>query len=805
MKALEMGIRIHAPGYNTFVTGLSGSGRTHAIQELLERLPTPNRRGHDRAYVHNFDDPSRPRLLELPRGAGVAFKDTIQELVEAVRTRIPQILEEEAYLQKRRAIADRARAEEKALVQSFETRLKEDGFALAMVQGGQPAAPSIVPVIDGKPVPIETLKTSPEARAALEASEVRKMHAQHRAPSERVQIEAAVDAAIADLERRLEAHRSVAEELGKKGRQIAKRTIAALVELERNAVRRDIEGLMSDVKVDWPSDKVAGYLDAMLEHIMAHPWLFTPSSERPDAPLSQEELQKRHAVLAIYGVNVVQTSSESSAPVVIERHPTFTNVFGTIERETASNNTSDYSRIRPGSLLRADGGFLIMYARDVLSEPGVWRSLVRTLRSGQLQIQRPDSAVFLVPSAMKPEPIAIDTKVILIGDDFFYHLLSHYEEDFLKVFKLKAEFDLSIAADETGISEFAQAVRAIQQQEGIRPLALDGWAALAEQAARVAGDRSRLSTRFGALSDLLIEANFLAGVDGIELIGRRSIEAAIQQSRARHELHSDTVAREIQNRVLLIDTDGATVGQINGLAVFGTGVHRFGKPTRITASVGAGRGGLINIEREAHLSGPTHDKGILILAGYLRSTYGRRMPLALTASIAFEQSYGGVDGDSASLAELYALLSAISGRPLAQSIAVTGSINQRGDVQAIGGANEKIEGFFDIALARGLARHGCIIPSANQRHLMLHEAVVEAAREGTFQVWAVATVDEGIELMFGVPADELHETVARELRALAELPSIEPSVQRIEPSIPHREAPPDAPKDPRPPGPTEGA
>ena len=805
VRALELGIQIDSPGYNMFVTGLSGSGRTHAIELLLERLPTPNRRHEDRAFVHNFDDPSRPRLLTFPGGHAAPFRTALAEMVATAQKRVPQLLEEDAYLQQRQALTDRARSEESKLLKALEARIRSDGFAIVFLQDGAASIQAIMPVVDGKPTPLDALQTPTDARTKLEAELRRGL----REPLDDEAFRTMVENELKDLERRAEGHRKAVETTAKEARRLAKRTAAELQSLEKTTVRRGIEGLIGDVKADWNDAAVSAQLDAMLEHMTAHPWLFAPSEPDPGRgrpPTSIQELtENREQLNAIYSVHIIQEATSEDAPVVVERHPTFTNLFGTIERQirVSGETSTDFTKIRPGSLLRADGGFLIMYARDVLLEPGVWPHLMRVLRSRQLEIQRTDAALFLLPSAMKPDAIEVDVKLILIGDDTYYHLLSYYEEDFLKVFKVKAEFDTAVDRDEPHLAEFVSVVRHIQTKDDMLPVAPNGLAALAEHAVRIAGDRERLSIRFGDLGDVVREADYWARSQNKSQIDRDTVRTAVREMQARHRLLPETLSRQIRHQTVMIDTDGSRLGQINGLAVYGRGRHRFGQPTRITATVGAGRGGVINIEREAHLSGPTHDKGILILGGFLREKYGGQTPLALTASIAFEQSYSGVDGDSASLAELLALLSAISGIPISQAIAVTGSINQKGDVQAIGGVNEKIEGFFDVVVDRGLEGHGCVIPQANRRHLMVDTRVAAAAAEERFSVWTVRNVDEAIPLLFGVSAEALHRSVQDRLALLASCANAEPSVCRLEPAMPHRERPPSKPGAPPPPVPFE--
>lgn len=389
---------------------------------------------------------------------------------------------------------------------------------------------------------------------------------------------------------------------------------------------------------------------------------------------------------------------------------------------------------------------------DVLTEPGVWRMLMRTLKAGKVEIQGPESALYLLPSALKPEAIPVDVKVILIGEERYYQLLDYYEEEFHKTFKVKAEFDTSIPRTDQHVCDFIAAVDEIARREKFLPLQPGAHAALIEEAVRMAGRRSKLNTRFGEISDIVREAQYWANLEKATEIDRAAVEHALAARRRRHSLYDDKLHDFIEENVLMVDSSGTRVGQINGLAVWGTGPYAFGKPMRITCAVGTGAGGVINIEREARLSGSTHDKAVLILTGFLRQMYGRDRGLSLTASIAFEQTYGGIEGDSATCAEVYALVSAIAEVPLRQDLAITGSMNQLGDVQAIGGVNEKIEGFFRLCQARGLTgTQGCIVPRANVEDLMLSHEVVAAVKEGRFHIYAISRYEEGLELLTGLP------------------------------------------------------
>jgi ATP-dependent Lon protease len=466
-------------------------------------------------------------------------------------------------------------------------------------------------------------------------------------------------------------------------------------------------------------------------------------------------------------VNLVVDNSDAKAvPVIIEKNPRYKNLFGTIEREVDRNGIwrSDFTHIKAGSLVQADGGYLVLNALDALTEPGVWVTLKRILRNRQIEIQPFDSGYPGSSSALKPAPIDLNVKVIMIGDSSMYQMLYEYDDDFKKIFKIRADFDTEMSNEAKSINSYVSFIKTLGEREGLTAFDPSGVCEIIEYGVRVAGKQNKLTTRFSVLADVLREANYWANQDGAARVGSAHVRKAVDERIERLRLVEEKIQEMIDDGSILIDTAGSVVGQVNGLSVYQMGEYEFGKPTRITVKTGTGRAGIINIEREASMSGPSHNKGVLILGGYLRARYAQKKPLVLSASIAFEQSYSGVDGDSASSAEIYAILSSLSGFGLDQGIAVTGSVNQHGDIQPIGGVNLKVEGFYDVCRARTLnGRQGVIIPAQNVRDLMLRHDVVEAVTKGLFRIYAVRTIDQGIALLTGTTAAKVHAKVAATL------------------------------------------
>ncbi|MGE0434051.1 MAG: Lon protease family protein [Planctomycetota bacterium] len=753
LDAIRLGMDIPSPGYHIFVTGLVSSGRSYTIQQILQQVATRHSEALDHCYVHNFLDESAPKLISLPRGQGRKLRKEMHELVDAVTDTVSTLFEDEKLRAARDRVAERFQERERAAFGDFEKRLNAAGLTPVSVQNGPYTVSDIFPLVDGKPVPWDQFEQDEELQKKLPEDELIKRR----------------ETALGFMEELLA--------LIKDARRSGREMVDQVRSLEKAMVAHTLDGLVASVREEFPEhDGLRQWLDHVRLHMLDNLDSFRRDDDAEPSENNDGELRRRRQRLAgvrrdanwevghphrIFDVNVLHDGADlGDPPVVLERNPTWTNLIGALERdiEPGSMPVTDFMSVRGGSLLRADGGFLVMYCRDVLLEAGVWRTLLRSLKSGHLEIRSPEISLF-GPSTLKPEAIPLNLKVILIGDERYYQLLDYYEEDFQKVFKVKAEFDTRVPRTDDNLRGFIMAVKHICDCERLLRPDNGALAALIEEAARRAGRRNRVYTRFGEVADIVREASFAAKNAGRDSVNAGDIHGAIEAHRRRHGLGDDTLQDMLVEELLLVDTHGSRIGQINGLAVYSSGsAVMFGKPSRISASVGPGGAGIMNIEREARLSGSTHDKGVLILSGYLRHVFGQQSPLTLSASLAFEQSYGGVDGDSATCAEFYALVSAIAGVPLRQDVAVTGSMNQLGDVQAIGGVNEKIEGFFRLCDARGLTgTQGCIIPAANVEDLMLHRDVIAAAEAGRFHVWAQRRVEEGLAVLANHPAGEADE------------------------------------------------
>jgi len=567
-----------------------------------------------------------------------------------------------------------------------------------------------------------------------------------------------------DIERKYEQFRQEFTVVYRKTLTLSRELASELSYLEQEAASVLVDGVIEELKEKYAGPNVAEYLEEVRHHLLDN---LDPFKEREGEGEHDEEtpdgLPKPPGAggperdpFRVYGVNVILAhDNDDKSPVIFETTPTYANLFGTIQRayDTRGGWTSDFMDLRGGSLLRADGGFLIMYSLEALSETGVWRALKRTLNHNRLEIQPLEMFYPFGGSAQKPEAIDINVKVILIGDRSLYELLYEYEEDFRKIFKVRVEFDEEMAMSDGVIAEYAGRLRALSEKENLYPFDRGAFAAMLEYGVRQAGRRNKVTARFIDIADLAREAHYDAAAAGESVVRAAHVRGALSSKMERHNLIETRIREMIQEGTLLVDVEGTRVGQVNGLSVLEIGGYSFGKPVRITATAALGKAGLINIERESNLSGRFHDKGMHIIAGYLRSKFAQDKPLSLAASICFEQSYSGVDGDSASSTEIYALASALSGLPLRQDIAVTGSINQQGDIQAIGGVNEKIEGFFDVCRIKGLTgTQGVMMPESNVEDLMLREDVLEAVAAGKFHVWPVAKVEQGVELLTGKPA-----------------------------------------------------
>jgi predicted ATP-dependent protease len=737
LRALKMGVELSAPGYNVFVCGLAGTSRGGTIAQMIEDLHPVTKPSLDRCYVNNFKVPDRPRLLTLPRGSAESFKKDMQAGIDFLRRRIPQVFEGEPFQRQKGRIVERFSVREKDLMDDFTRRIAREQFALGHMQVGAVALPEIFPVLEGQMVPIEDIS--------------KMVH------------EGKLETGVAEeIERKYEQFRQEFTVVYRKTLTLSRELASELSYLEQEAASVLVDGVIEELKEKYPGQGVTEYLEEVRHHLLDNlgPFKEREGEEEQSHEAPPEALQRppgpERDPFRVYGVNVILAHNhEDASPVIFETTPSYPNLFGTIQRAYDSRGgwTSDFMDLRAGSLLRADGGFLIMYSIEALSEPGVWRALKRTMNHTRLEIQPFESFYPFTTTALKPEPIEINVKVILIGDRELYELLYDYEEDFRKIFKVRVEFDEEMPLSDGVIEEYAGRLRALSEKENLFPFDRGAFAAILEHGVRKAGRRNKVTARFVDIADLAREAHYAAVAAKENVVRAAHVRAAIASKIERHNLIETRIREMIEDGTLLVDLAGSHVGQVNGLSVLEIGGYSFGKPVRITASVGLGKAGLINIERESNLSGRFHDKGVHIISGYLRSSFSHDKPLSLSASICFEQSYSGVDGDSASSTEIYALLSALSELPLRQDVAVTGSMNQRGDIQAIGGVNEKIEGYFDICRIQGLSgTQGVLIPASNVEDLMLREDILDAVSSGKFHIWPVGRVEQGIELLTGVPA-----------------------------------------------------
>jgi lon-related putative ATP-dependent protease len=736
LRALKMGVELTAPGYNVFVCGLAGTSRGGTIARMIGELHPGTKESSDRCYVNNFKIADRPRLLTLPRGQANSFKKDMQAGIDFLRRRIPQVFEGEPFQRQKGRIVERFTAREKDLMDDFTRKIAREQFALGHMQVGAVALPEIFPVLEGQMVPIEDIS--------------KMVH------------EGKLDAPVAEeIERKYEQFRQEFTVVYRKTLTLSRELASELSYLEQEAASVLVDGVIEELKEKYPGTSVSEYLEEVRHHLLDN---LDPFKEREgdseDQPEGLEGLPKPQGPerdpFRVYGVNVILAhDGDSESPVIFETTPTYANLFGTIQRayDARGGWTSDFMDLRGGSLLRADGGYLIMYSLETISEPGVWRALKRTLNHNRLEIQPLEMFYPFGGSALKPEPIQINVKVILIGDREMYELMYDYEEDFRKIFKVRVEFDEEMAMNDSVIAEYAGRLRALSEKENLWPFDRGAFAAILEYGVRRAGRRNKVTARFVDIADLAREANYEAKAANETVVRAAHVRKALSSKMERHNLIETRIREMIEEGTLLVDVSGQRVGQVNGLSVLEIGGYAFGKPVRITASAALGKAGLINIERESNLSGRFHDKGVHIIAGFLRSHFAQNKPLSLAASICFEQSYSGVDGDSASSTEVYALVSALAGLPLRQDVAVTGSMNQQGDIQAIGGVNEKIEGFYDVCRIKGLTgTQGVAIPAANVEDLMLREDLLEAVAARKFHVWPIARIEQGIELLTGVPA-----------------------------------------------------
>ncbi len=732
VKAANFGLRVKSPGYNLFFVGISGTGRTSYARKVAQEVAATEPPPSDWCYVYNFKNPSRPVALSFPAGKGREFERDIEELLEELRVRIPKAFEGEEFEAKKRAVFKELQEKVNELMEA----LNKEAELLGFVVKRTPTGFVNIPLVDGREMTQEEFNSLPaERKRELEA-------------------------------RSLELHEKTMHVM-REIQKLERDARAKIKKLERELCVFVIGGLFKDLKekyVELP--KVVAFLEDMMEDVVDHLHDFLVREEE------QQGGRKSPVSFDRYKVNLlVDNSHLEGAPVVFESNPTYYNLVGKLEYEQRMGFLiTDFTKIKAGAIHRANGGYLILHVVDVLRNPGAWDALKRVLKTREIKIENIAEHIGLIPiSGLTPEPIPVDLKVMLIGSPLMYHILSIFDDDFKKLFKIKVDFDVEMDRNEENIKEICSFISSYCRKEGLLHCDKSAVAALIDYSSELAEDQKKLSTRFSDLITILVEANVWAVMDGSEYITAEHVKKAIKEKIYRENRYEEKLKEMFARGQIIIETEGKKVGQINGLAILNVGDYSFGKPSRITATVHLGQKGVINIERESKMSGRIHDKAVMILSNYMASQYAKDFPLTLSASLCFEQLYEGVEGDSASAAELYALLSAISGIPLRQDIAITGSVDQKGNIQPVGGVNKKIEGFFDFCKIKGLTgNHGVIIPYRNRENLMLREDIVDAVKEGKFHIYAIKTIDEGIEILTGMSPQEFHSAVEAKLREMAE-------------------------------------
>jgi lon-related putative ATP-dependent protease len=716
VRALQFGLGIDQPGYNIFVSGAPGTGRSTYTRGEVERVAQAKPVPSDYCYVRNFAAADQPVAISLPAGEGQAFRARVADLVIEVREGVRRAFASEAYEQQRATVAKQYEQQLGEIWQALENQAKIRGLMLQRTPTG---ILTVAVDLQGRPITPEVFQSLPEGERQRIADRSKEL-----------------EEVLAEAQRKARAlEREGREALRQFDAQTAKFVIDTPVERLKDAYRDHA--------------KVVAFLNAIEQDMLEHlPELRgDDEGERP----RQELPFPRQDPYARYQVNLLVDHRDThGAPVIIETNPTYYNLVGKAEyRSEFGALLTDFTMIKPGALHRANGGFLILQARDVLTNPYAYEGLKRALRSQEIRIEHLGEAAGLLPTAtLRPDPIPLDIKVVLIGTPDVFHLLYGLDEEFEKLFKIRADFDVTIDRTPANQEEYVRAIAAICHRTGSCHFDPSGVAAVLEHSARLAASQDKLSTRFNEVVEIVFEATAWARQGGSPVVTREHVRRAVEEKAYRSNLLEERIRELITKGIILVDTDGAVTGQINGLSVLQLGDYTFGQPSRITARAYVGGRGVVNIERETQMSGRVHSKGVFVLSSFLASRFAQAHPLSLSASLTFEQLYSDVDGDSASSTELYALLSELSGLPIAQGLAVTGSVNQMGEVQPIGGVNEKIEGFYYVCKAKGLTgRQGVVIPHQNVRDLMLREEVVTACREGRFAIWAVHTIDEGIEIL----------------------------------------------------------
>ncbi|OPX85237.1 MAG: Lon protease [Pelotomaculum sp. PtaB.Bin117] len=728
VRAMQFGLAMSASGYNIFVVGPPGTGKSTYTQAVVSQVAAGKTAPDDWCYICNFADQDRPLAVSLPAGEGYGFQRDMEELLSDLRIAIPKAFEEGDYEQQKSLIIQSVQQQMDDYFQELNQEAREAEFNMKQTQRGF----VFIPLKDNKPIPPEEFD--------------------HIPVQERREIE--------EKGRRLQ---KKFDDTMHNGRVLEKQAKEKIEELEKQIALSAAGPIVDRLLVKYDSfQPIVQYLKEVLRDITKNTVSFKNQVAEPAMPSVPVQFQQDDTdQFTRYKVNLfVANDKNAGAPVVTEPSTSYYNIFGKVEyRSHVLSTHTDFTMVKPGAIHRANGGFLILQAKDVLSNPLIWDTLKKAIKYRQVMVENIGEQYHLVPNVtLRPEPIPFNAKVILIGSPHLYQLLYNIDEDFQKLFKVKVDFATEMPRTPENLRKYASFVSTVCREGDLKHFDWRGLGKLTEYGSYLAGHQDKLSTKFNEVIEIVYEAAALAQFEGSSFVGASHVQKAIKERRYRSGRIEENIQELIISNTIMIDTQDSVVGQVNGLAVSEFGGYVFGRPVRITARTYLGRGGIINIEREAQMSGSIHSKGILILAGYLGGKFAQKKPLGITAQITFEQLYDGVEGDSASSAELYAILSSLSGVPLKQSLAVTGSVNQFGEIQPIGGATEKIEGFFDICQARGLSgEQGVVIPIQNVENLMLKEEIIDAVNEGKFHVYAIKDIEEGIELLSGVAAGKMME------------------------------------------------
>jgi lon-related putative ATP-dependent protease len=720
VQAIDFGLNMQDPGYNIFVTGLAGTGKSTIVRDLVNKhaknLPTPN----DLCLVNNFKDEFRPKAIFVSPGKAIELSKKMNRAVESLKKELPAVFENETYLKKLSKIKTKYSDRQHHLFEQLQSFAAKKNLQIGQTEDDF----QTIPVVDGRPLTPEEFNVLPDAVKSKIEENLRSIQAEIEATA--LEIDRISQSLHADIEKLMDA-------------------------FALSAVKKPLDPIRKEFK---DNEAVVEYLNGAQAHIVENFNLFIPS-DKTEQPSERQTARSAESLFQQYKISVlVDHGSTKGAPVIFETNPTYYNVFGRIEKRAIMGTiNTDFTMVQAGSMLNANGGFLIMEIDPVIMNPYVWEALKRTLRVKFLQIEDiPEESAFSTTS-LKPEPIPLDVKVILLGSYEAFEIIQNEDPRFNKIFKMRADFDYEVDRTSRTVQQYASFIARVCKEENLLPFTPSGISAIVEYGQKYVSNKNKLSIRFGPILGVLKEADYWARKNNARQVNDKFVVKAFNDHRFRHNLYEQKMHESYQDNTIMIDVQGEEIGQVNALAVYQIGELSFGRPARITAETYMGKQGVVNIEREAKLSGSTHDKGVLILSGYLGRTFAQHYPLSLSISITFEQSYYGIDGDSASSTELYAIISSLADIPIKQGIATTGSVNQKGKIQAIGDVNQKVEGFFEVCKEKGLTgKQGVIIPKANTKNLMVKREVIQAVKQKKFHIYPVATVEQGIEILTGVPA-----------------------------------------------------